>query len=735
MPGIDRRDFLKIVGAGGVGAGAGFIVRESSKNTPEQYIPYVATPEDYTPGIANWYRTVCTQCPAGCGIEVRVREGRGKKVEGNPLHPVSQGRSCALGQSALNDLYNPDRLREPQQRRSDRGVGAVAPISWEAAFNTAAERLSALRRTGKGDRIALLTGTVRGHLNDLFEIFIAGLGSQRYLQYDFALPQVLFDANRFSYGREELPHYDIRNADLLVSFGADYLSSWLSPVHYGLGYGHLRQGGAHRGRVIQVEPRMSVSGANADRWLPARPGSEGLIALAMANAIGNRGDLAAYTLERAAAASDIDVATLEELASAFAAAEKPLAIAGGSAAHAVNGMANVNAVNVLNAVAGGAVSANPDPAFGGGAAARRASFDKLRELIDDMAAGNIEALIVHDCNPVFSLPESLGLREAIDAVPYVFAISPYVDETSSMAEVILTPHSTLESWFDDTPQPGVGLTAAALGQPVVAPVHDTRSSGDIVIELGRRMGGDLAGKLPWDDTRAFLQAKWRELYDQRASAMGGLSFDDFWSEVLKAGVWAEDRSGPPLPTPAKVIDPDEPARPGADYPYYFQPYESTALRDGRGANLPWQQELPDPLTGVVYDSWIELNPETAAKLSLRDGDVVEVSSGSGSLRAPVVTYPAVRPDVVAMPIGQGHKTFGRYASGRGANPLAILDPQVDRDCGALAWCATQVQLRPTGKRVRLIRMSGTPRELGRSILGPEGEGGTPAHSDTEEHHS
>ncbi len=721
-----------LVGAGTAGAGAGFLVKESSKNRPEQYIPYVATPEDYTPGIATWYKTVCQQCAAGCGIEVRVREGRAKKIEGNALHPVSQGRSCALGQSSLNVLYNPDRLRQPQQSRGERGSGVFQPIGWEQAYTTVSDRLASLRRAGKGDRVALLTGNVRGHLHELLETFMAGVGSSRYLQYDFLVPENLLAANQASYGRAELPYYDIGNADFVLSFGADYLSHWLSPVHYGLGYGKLRQGpGRERGLVVQVEPRMSLSGANADHWLPARPGSEGLVALAIAGRLGAPG-ASAYSVERAAAASGLDAAKIEDLAQHFAEAKKPLALIGGAALAAENGMANAAAVNLLNSAGGGAVTSNPDPAFGASAAKHIAGYPGLRKLVDEMNAGQVDALIIADTNPLHSTPESLGLREAIARVPFVAAISPFIDDTSAMADVILAPHSFLESWSDDTPQPGVGIASASIAQPVVAPVHDTRDFGDIVIEIGRRLGRDVATQLPWENTLEFLQARWRELYGPRSAELGSMEFGKFWNNVLQAGVWAENRKGPALPAVSRVIDPGEPAAAGDGF--YFHPYVSLAMADGRGANLPWQQELPDPLTGMVYNSWVELNPATAKELGVEDGDVVTVSAAGGSLEAPVVVYPAVRPDVVAMPMGQGHRTFGRYASGRGANPLSIVDETVDRDSGALAWGSTTVSVAKTGRRVKLIRQSGTPRDLGRSILGPYGEGGKPAPHGDDEHH-
>lgn len=727
---------MKLVGAGTAGAGAGFLLKESSRNKREQYIPYVVTPEDYTPGVASWYKTVCRQCSAGCGIEVRIREGRAKKIEGNPMHPVSQGRSCALGQSALNGLYNPDRLREPQQGQGERGSGSFAPIAWEQGYTFVAERLAALRRSGNGGRVCLLTGTTGGHMHDLLETFMTGIGSDRYLQYDFTMPENLLAANKATYGRAELPYYDIANTDFLLSFGADYLSHWLSPVHHSIGYGNLRQGADRtRGHVTQVEARMSLSGANADQWLPAKPGSEGLIALAIARQISGAAELSGYTVKRAAAASGLEEKAIRQLANDFAAADKPLAIAGGCATHASNGMANATAINILNSVAGGAVVGNPDPVIGAGAANRRAGFADMKKFIADMQAGRIEVLIIADTNPVYSLPETLGLRAAIESVPLVVAMSSYIDETSVMADIILTPHSALESWGDDAPQPGVGLSAASIAQPVVTPLHDTRAMGDIIIELGRRLGNDVARILPWDNTYDYLRARWQEIYTERAGALDGLSFEQFWNNVLQAGVWAEQRQGPELSAPvAAVLDPGVPVQPGGEYPFYFQPYISPAFLDGRAANLPWQQELPDPLTGVVYNSWIELNPQTASNMGLSTGDVVEVRSASGSLQAPVVVFPAVRPDVVAMPIGQGHENYGRYASKRGANPLAILNDTADRDSGALAWSATTVSIKATGSKMALIINSGTPRELGRSILGPYGEGGKTKPGSDDEHH-
>ena len=242
MPKIDRREFLKLVGAGSVGVGAGFMLRESIKHPQEYLIPHVTAPEDYSTGVATWYNSVCSMCSAGCGISVRTREGRAKKIEGNPSHPVSQGRLCALGQSGLQVLYNPDRIIGPLLQTGERGSTSFTKITWEEGLSKVADRLDLLSAAQRGNRICLLSQGVGGNLAQLFELFMAQLGSERLLHYDFDHPHTLYAANQRFFGEERLPYYDLKNTRYLLSFGADYLGSWISPVHHSLGFGHSRQG-------------------------------------------------------------------------------------------------------------------------------------------------------------------------------------------------------------------------------------------------------------------------------------------------------------------------------------------------------------------------------------------------------------------------------------------------------------------------------------------------------------
>ena len=800
MASIDRRDFLKLVGAGGVGTGAGFMLREAIKHPVENLVPYPVPPEDFSPGIATWYNTVCSMCSAGCGITVRTREGRAKKIEGNPSHPVSQGRLCARGQAGLQVLYNPDRVTTPLRQTGERGSGDWLPLTWTEGLSQVSARLGELRSSGQGAAVCLLSEGQRGHMHGLFEQFTAEIGSDRLVYYDYDHPHPLLAAMNRLFGTSELPYFDLGNTDYLVSFGADYLGSWLSPVHHGLGFGQSRQGrDDHRGRFVQIEPRMTLSGAAADEWIPASPGTEGIIALAMANRIvgqgGYQGDdvdawaaaLEPYSADAVAEQTGVAAETITRLADTFTETGPSLAIGGDGAGRHSNGVDALTAITALNYLAGnlgieGGLIFNPEPVAGQGAAARHASYRSMLELAEDAREGRIQVLIVNQTNPVFTMPAAAGIGEALARIPLIVSLSSFMDETTAMADLILPSHTYLESWGDDFPEPGVGFRAGAISQPVVSPLYDTRDTGDTLLAVAAAVNPD--GGLTAATTEEYLRQQWRAIFEGHGPAEAAAAdaqeaiaaeteeaavevaaqdapegaagdapadaevaaaqitpaegaaptdpdpagwmpdaFDEFWNSLLRAGVWGENTRAEqgPVTVDASVIDAigvDAPEFAGSSdtYPFILQPYLSLNMHDGSGANLPWMQELPDPLTSVVYGSWLEINPTTAQELGLRDGDLVEVESPDGTVSVPVLTFPAIMPNVVAMPVGQGHSEYGRYASGRGANPIEILSSQMEPETGSLAWNATRVRLNPTGRRASLVRTSGVSRDLGRGII-------------------
>lgn len=744
MPKISRRDLLQFIGAGGIGAVGGVLYGESVQRDVELLIPQVVPPEDYSPGIATWYNTVCKQCSAGCGISVRTREGKAKKIEGNPVHPVNQGRLCARGQAGLNALYNPDRIRTPLKNAGQRGSGNFDAISWDEALTTVGSLIGRLRIEDDANRVRLLSGQVRGHLDELLAQFIEVLGSEHYSQYDFTYPHALRAANRISFGTDVLPYYDIRNADFLLSFGADYLGTWVSPVHHSLAYGHLRQGrDGRRGKTVQIEPRMSLSGASADQWLAPRPGTEGLLALGIAHTLVSEGHynggdreewssaLQAYSPSRVSRETGVSEDDIASLASEFGSSGASLAIAGGATAAGTNAVDSIVAVNALNHLAGnlgqpGGIMLNSAPSFSAATDSSQAGFRDMVDLVAAMEAGEVEVLLVHDTNPAFALPTGVGFRQAMENVPLVVALSSFRDETTEMADLILPTNTYLESWGDDMPDPGVGFPVASISQPVVATLYDTLPAGDIILSLARQIGGELPVTMHWATMEEFVKERWREDYAARGAEATDQDFEQFWQASLEAGVWGQPGAATEQVSPAGASNVVALANPvsefagdESEYPFVLHPFLTTTFLDGRGANLPWLQELPDPMTSVVYGSWAELNPVTAAELGISEGDVLEVESPAGSVRVPALVFPAIMPGVIAMPVGQGHAAYGRYAQDRGVNPIHIVATLMDDQTGDLAWAATRVKIKATGEQLQIIKTGGVSRTLGRQILGPE----------------
>lgn len=348
--GIKRRDFLRAAGV--TGAGAGLV--GCSTEQVEKLIPYVTAPEEITPGVATWYSTVCGECSSGCGVWVKTREGRAIKLEGNPNHPVSGGALCARGQSALQGLYDPDRLTSPMLR----GADGYEPIPWEEA-----ESLLLAGVRDAGPSVALVSRKAGPTLARLEDELMAGTGGQR-IEYDAASEAPLREAARIVFGSNAIPTFDFLSAGIVFSFGADFLGSWVSPVEHTRGFAtaSAAEEGGGKSPFVFIGPRLSLTGQNADEWVPVAPGAEALVALAIANVIAREGGdagsyadlLQAYGPETVSAQVGLPVETIEDLAARFVAEGPGLAVGPGIAAQGANATAANVAVLLLNAV-GGAV--------------------------------------------------------------------------------------------------------------------------------------------------------------------------------------------------------------------------------------------------------------------------------------------------------------------------------------------------------------------------------------------
>lgn len=735
---INRRDFLKLVGVGGMGAGAGLLLGESTKNPAANLIPYLIPPEDVIPGLAYWYASLCAQCNAGCGVIVRVMEGRAKKIEGNPLHPINRGRLCARGQAGIQTLYNPDRIRTPLKRKGERGEGEFYEITWEEGLSILSENLATLSSKGEADKLYLLSSSLRGHLNSLLEKFMKIYGSANYYQYELFQQGNLHFANKLTLDQDKLPYYDIENTRFLLSFGADFLNTWLSPVHYSQAYGHMRQGRpGKRGKVVQIEPRLSLTGSNADEWVPIRPGTEGILALGMAHSILEGGYykgadskewevlLIKYHPKEMAFLTEIGEEKIRSLAKEFVTTKPSLAIGGENIASYENGTFQLIAVNILNHLAGNIGKSGGIIPDRGAVLKVNDHFKNIAVLTKDAADNKIKTIILYNTNPVATIPRLMKMEEAFKNIPFIVSFSSFMDESTAMADLILPTHTFLEDWGDDFAEPGVGYPVATIMQPVVSPVFNTKGVGDIFLLLAKKIGGSFQKEMAWDGFSLFLKDSWKEIYDKnKGSVIKEGSFDEFWNNLLTKGGWwvpVVPKLKPVYITANKMVaylspEPSKFDGDDRDYPFYLILYPHSGYLDGRGANLPWLQEMPDPITSVVWDIWIEMNPKTAKGLGIKEGEIVTVESPFGRIDLPVYPYPGIRPDTVSIPIGQGHRFYGRYAAGRGVNPIEILPLKVESGTGAIPLNSTRVKITKGSITVRMVKMEGNTRELGKKIV-------------------
>jgi anaerobic selenocysteine-containing dehydrogenase len=715
-PKISRRSFLKVALIGTASA----TVLTGCK-LPQRWVnlePYVKPPEEQLAGQATWYASTCRQCPAGCGIIVRVMNGRAVKIEGNPLHPLNKGKLCARGQAGLQLLYNPDRLNGPSAQ-AVRGSRNYQAISWNNALN---QLYSKVKDAGSGVAV-WLGSTTSGHIYDLFKRFTDVIGAPDPLVFDLYTSlngySALEKTGQMLFNQPKLPAFAVGQADMIFSFGANFLGSWLSQVRYGAEYGLFRsQPHGKRGSLVQFEPRMTITGVKADRWFGIKPGTEGLVAQAIIRLIADNKMGPAERVDRArqlasnvdvkqaASASEIPVEELTRLANAFANATRPMAIPGNNLtgyANASDILMNIQALNLIAGIEGqsGGLSPSLDSPLSGFVKPGISPLSNVQSLLEKMKSGEIKVLLVYGANPVFDLPASAGISQGFN-VPFVVSFSPMVDETAVWADLILPDRTYLESWGYEVTTPGFEIPAVGGQQPIVTPVFDTRATADVLLDLAKGIPA-AADAMPWADEVAFLQ----DLLDQSQIKAGiDPSATVSWQDFLKNGGWWPAAYVPNPPT----LNLSQPASQGVsptfqgderEYPYFLQLYLSDLLSDGRGANLPWLQGVPDPMTTIAWQTWVELNKVTAQKIGVNDGDIVTITSPFGQIEAPVYVYPAIREDTIAIPVGQGHSDYGRYALGRGSNPMTLIGFKADDNGNSLLWSNQRVKIRKTDKHIRL----------------------------------
>ena len=675
---VRRREFLKVLGATSAAATAVGCTNEHV----EKLIPYLTSPDNTVPGVSTYFATTCRECATACGVIAEVRDGRAIKLEGNPDHPLNRGALCARGQSALQGLYNPDRFRTPMLRQN----GRLAPTTWETAITTLTQRIAGAR--AQGQNVVFINQAESGSFPAFLDSWLGAFGFPAHIAYDAEIDLAAREANRQHFGGVQAPSYDFAAAKLIVSFGADFLETWGASVPQQLSFADARANLADAPRFIYVGPRRSLTGLNADDWIPARAGSELAIVNALLAAAGSGG---AGTLAAAAQAAGVEPAVLERLSTDLRGATSSLVLAGTSGPDAFQVAAAVNTLNRALGNEGKTVKpAEPITSLVG----QIAGAAHMAPVIARMNSGAVPLAFVRGANPAHTTPKQMQFAAAFGKVPFKVSFSSFPDETTQLCDLVLPDHHSLESWGDAQPVPG----SVGLQQPVMEPVFTTRATADVLLGIARADAA-LASRFP---------ATYREWLTARLGGPAALTAA-LPSGLIAGTVAARTATGPESDAPGETAPL---ATQTGDFDLVV--YPSPTLGDGRGANKPWLQELPDPVTKICWQSVVEIHPLTARRLGVKAGDHVTVTTSAGSITAPAYPYLGVRQDTVAVATGQGHTGYGRYAERVGVNALDVLTGSPNGS-GGLALTQLKASLTKAPDHSMLVSTEGSARQHGRGV--------------------
>jgi molybdopterin-containing oxidoreductase family iron-sulfur binding subunit len=692
---MKRRDFLWLLG---VVSGSTLISSCGTRKEQARFVSRVFPPEEgIVPGVAQFRPTTCSECPAGCGAQARIREEKPVKLEGIPGHPVSDGGLCVRGQSMLYRLYHPERLRAPMARDG----GKHRRIGWEEALSRVAESLEASRREKR--RSLFLSGRTTGSLSRLVDAFCVRLGVERLPEFEVYSHAAVKEANGLLFGVKDVPRYRIDEADFLLTVGADVIETHVSPV------GCARQISRARGRGdflwVHVEPHFSLTGADADRRFAVPPGREPILLGFLLRRLMERGTpknriprealdaLPGRSAEKVSAETGIPEGAIREIADLFIASKRPLAIAGGVSTSGPAGLETAAAAALIQ-WASGAVPERADIGRGENYG-NVGNFRDMETLSARLGKGEAGVLFLMRTNPVFSLPPRTAFRENMSKAKLTVAMGDFLDETAREADLVLPLSHSLESWGDAEPRKGI----VSLLQPMLPPIHDTLTDGDALLALLGKSSGDG----PQGSYKDLLIAAWGKRLGEAGRKR--LLEQGYVEETLpKKAISLDGKAAASVSKPAAL--PDAAAAP------VLVLAPSLRTFDGRSRPLALLSEIPDPLTTITYGPWISVPEEAAKGAGIADGDEVALTSAGWKVSLPAKVQPGLPAGVFVV-----HR-----------DALASPPVETDRRTGGAVDMIAGIGIGKTGKRIAVPILSGSFSQHGRGMV-PD-----PAHRETGPHH-
>lgn len=636
----NRRDFLKFFGF----SVAAVSLAACNSAPVRNVVPYLVKPDEITPGNANYYNSTCGVCSAGCGITIKTREGRPIKVDGNTNSPISKGGLCATGQASILGLYDTERLDGPVKMQGR----SKSKVEWADMDADITAKLNEIQNSG--GKIAIVSGTMHSPsslavVND----FKTKYTNTTHITYDPMSYSGILIANRDAFGKQAIPSYNFDKANVVVSFGADFLGTWISPVEFTKAWSERRKvdGIANDGKVLKTlifESNLSLTGTNADYRFPMKSSQEAVYVTSLYNAIA-----------KLSGQPEIQIPQKGELAGGAIQQTADMLIKEKGSSMVISGSNDpkiqlvVNGINMMLGNYGTTIDITNHSNQYKGVDSDMVAF------VNDLKSGAYKAVLFWNSNPVYSHPASAEIADGISKAKLSVSFAGVADETAELCQYIAPDHHYLESWNDAEPKAGV----YQFSQPTISPVFKTRQAQESLLTwagLATKATDPFANKGIYNQK---LSASIYYLYIKSKWAAMGLGSDDAFNKALHDGVHLVAPSPSMVPAMGVALNnivSDLQATIGNKDEIDLVLYQNISVKEGNLSNNPWIQETPDPMSKVTWDNYVSLPKALAEKEGIKNGDLVNVSYGKTNLNGmPVFVQPGQSNGTIGIAVGYGRK--------------------------------------------------------------------------------
>lgn len=715
---IERRDFLKLMGAS-----LALTSMSCIRRPVEKIVPYANRPEEIEPGIANYYSSTYTSGGQAQSIVVKAREGRPIYVKGNPEFPGQNKGISLQAQAHILDLYDPDRLQSPCRGVRGKSKGDKSnQVTWEELDKAVIESLGKTK-----DSVGLLTSSVSSpSTNRLISTFLRAFSAKHYKCDPIGADDII-EGQQASFGQSILPAFQFDKAKIIVSVGADFLGTWLAPQQFSSQFARGRVPESDMNKLVVFEALHSLTGTNADLRVQILPSQFLNVIMALAYEIVVKNKQSSFAQDRqvlsvldqfskASSEAGIDSAIISKLAlELWRNRGASLIVTGGLQARTHQTKALQVATNFLNTVLeNNGKTINPNLAM----TSFNGSYEDLNSLKKDLDAGRIKTLIISGVNPIYTFPK---LKPSFLKAETIIYIADRLDETAFISDWVAPVSHQMESWGDAQ----LFNRVYSIQQPTIRPLYNTRCFEENLLEWQRSdPSPELLSYLPELSEQTskdqsqnaqslwynYLQNQWKDYHKEAIRARRG--FEDFWVQTLHKG-FAVLRSRNTNPrtfnrnslsyiTEAKIkkINKDH---------LELSLYAKSTLGDGHQANNAWLQEMPDPVTKVVWDNYLLMSPAKAKELGFtKSGQHARVHSGDVSVIVPVLLSPGCHNQAVGLAVGYGRDHAGRVGTGIGVNAYPFVDQG--------AFSGLEVSVEKANGFTQLANVQGHHRMEGRQLV-------------------